>query len=254
MGVLDIPAPVFQWLDSLLLEGLPATGRLAAWALLASMISMGLYRLLSPQKKIRRIRQESGIARRAVMRYEGDFGGLLPLINYSLALSLKHLGSVLMPVVLASLPVLSLLVWLSTAYGHRFPGDGQEVEILLFPETVEVTWTASHRDARARGVWQVVWPASGEVTHLRGQDGRLLLSLPLDVPVPIIHKPQWWNKLIDNPAGYLPAESSLEKAILGLPKQEILDFGPVWMRSWEVPFLTLLVAFSLTFKWLFRIQ
>src|SRR6185436_16008877 len=52
MGLLDLPAPFFDFVDRSLLGALPPLLRLILWAIAGAAISLTLYRLLSPQRRI----------------------------------------------------------------------------------------------------------------------------------------------------------------------------------------------------------
>lgn len=84
--------------------------------------------------------------------------------------------------------------------------------------------------------------------------GEDILELPPEHPAPVVHKRQWWNALIGNPAGYLPPQGPAEAIYLDLPKKQMLAFGPDWMRGWEFLYFVLLVAGSLGLKHFWRIH
>ncbi len=73
-------------------------------------------------------------------------------------------------------------------------------------------------------------------------------DVPLAAPVPVIEKHRWWNWLIANPTGYLPADAPVERVEVRLPALEVVPFGPSWMRGWEALFFALFLAFSLVIK------
>jgi len=82
----------------------------------------------------------------------------------------------------------------------------------------------------------------------------VLDSIPLKAPVTTLHKRQWWNSLFGNPAGYIPPDARVAQIEIDLPSQEVLGFGPGWMRSWEFLFLTVLLVASIAIKVIFRIK
>ena len=201
---------------------------------------MGAYWLLSPQKRIAQAKADAIAARRALDAYDGEFAGAWPLIGSVLGAAMRQLGLVTVPALLASLPVLALLVWLSTAYGYAFPSDA-EIPVRTLPE------------AGATRAQPVQAQAGHEVVVLDGA-GNVVERISLSAPVPTIHKRQWWNALIGNPIGYLPDSSRLEWIELGLPQKEYLPVGPAWLRAWYVVFLGVLLAASLAIKVAARIE
>lgn len=246
MGLLDLPAPVFAALDSLLSGLAPPTLRLVLWGVVAAVLSMGAYWLLSPQTRIAKAKADALAARRALDAYDGELAEAWPLMGRVLRTALRQLGLVTSPALLGSLPVLAMLAWLSTTYGHAFPPDGADIPVRTTPEAGEarVQPVQAEAEAAAEGHQIVVLDDAGHVVE------RFLLS----APVPTIHKRQWWNALIGNPIGYLPDSSRLEWIELGLPQREYLSVGPSWLRAWYVVFFGVLLAASLAIKIAARIE
>jgi hypothetical protein len=241
MGFFDLPAPLFDWIDARLAGALPEAPRLILWGVVGAALSMLLYWALSPQAAIQRTRGKVAAARAALNAYDGEFTGAGPLIRDMLRLSLKQLGLVTGPAVLASLPVLFLIVWVSTAYGYRFPDPVGEAAIRVVPEGLQARWADT--------------TAAGEAPRIVVSDaaGRPVEEVALKAPVPVLHKRQWWNLLLGNPAGYLPEPGIVEYIELALPVRQYIPVGPDWLRGWEaVLFGTILVA-SLAIKLAFRI-
>ncbi|MFP4559959.1 MAG: hypothetical protein ACLFQ3_01435 [Thiohalorhabdus sp.] len=246
MGILEAPAPLFAWLDAQMEGLLPPWGRLVAWGAIAALVSMGLYRFLSAQGRIARGKRDLARARQELDAYDGELEGAWPLIRGLLRAAFRQVGRVGGPAVAASLPLLSLLIWLSTAYGYAYPPPGTEPVIRSQPAELEARWRA----ARSRGTGDQAVP---HVVVADG-DGRVLAEVALREPVPVLHKWRWWNALVGNPAGYLPANGRVERLRLELPRQEVLPLGPSWARGWELSFFLALVVASVALKVLFRIE
>ena len=247
MGLLDLPAPLFASLDDVLGRFAPAPWRLVLWGLIAAAFSMGAYFLLSPQRRIARAKADALDARRALDAYDGEFAGAWPLIRNVLKSALRQLGLVTWPAVVSSLPVLALLVWMSTAYGYGFPEPGAAVAIRTVPNGLEARLETVGSPATAPSEQHreiVVIDASGEV----------LQRLPWQAPVATMHKREWWNALLGNPAGYLPESGLLERIDLDLPAKEYLPVGPAWLKAWYVPFFGVLLVASIVIKVLARIE
>jgi hypothetical protein len=248
LGLLDLPTPLLAWLDQALAGLLPPAGRIVVWGLVAAAVSMGLYAILSPQHRLRAVRERAAEARRALDRYEGSFAGARPLMGAMFATSLQQLALVLVPAVVASLPVLFLLVWLHGAFAYEVPAHAEAVDLRIEPQGYEATVEKS--DAAVSVVPEIEAPPS-LVVH--DGTGRVIEERALTVPVTSLHKEQWWNALIGNPLGYLPEDSPLEWIELDLPRKEVLPVGPWWLRTWEFVFFTTLVAASLVIKLWFRL-
>jgi hypothetical protein len=240
VGLLDLPAPLFAGLDGLLSNLASPTLRLVIWGVIAAVVSMGAYWLLSPQKRIAQAKADAIAARRELDGYDGEFAHAWPLIGRVLSAAVRQLGLVTGPAVLASLPVLALLIWLSTAYGYAFP-SATDIPVRTLPEAGA---------ARA----EPVQAPSGHQVVVLDDTGNVVQRIALSAPVPTIHKRQWWNAFVGNPIGYLPDSSPLESIELGLPQREYLTVGPAWLRAWYVVFLGVLLAVSLAIKFAARIE
>lgn len=241
MALLDLPHPLFALLETFLATLLPPAGRLVAWALLASLLTLGLYRLLSPQARIARVKRQAKTARRRLYAYDGDLAGAGPLITAQLGASMRHLGLVLPATLLAVLPLLGLLSWLDTAYGMSYPPAGQAPAIRIRPAYLQGQWVPDPDDDRP--------------PVIRAFQGDSVVSeVPLKAPVTTLERRQWWHWLAGNPAGYLPDDGPIERIEIDLPVRRYLGIGPEWARTWPAVFLPAFLLFSLLIYRLARIQ
>jgi hypothetical protein len=238
MGLFDLPGPLLSWLDSGLGLVAPPTLRLILWGLLGGAASMALYWLLSPQRTIAAAKAEAAEARRSLDAYEGEFADAWPLIRRVLGQALRQFRLVLWPALVASLPAICLIVWVSTAYGYSFPGPGARVDIRTTPDRLQAKLAET----------------GGSAIVVTDQDGAVIETVPWPAPVDTIHKREWWNLLFGNPAGYLPADAELESVTLDLAPNEYLPFGPPWLRAWYTVFFIALVVGSLAVKLIWRIE
>jgi hypothetical protein len=235
MGLLDLPAPLFDFVDGRLLGALPPLARLILWAVAGAAVSLALYRLLSPQRRIAQAKAAALDARRRLNAHDGDLDSALPLMRQSMQAALRHVGLVFPAAIVASLPVLALLVWLDGAYGYQLPQDRQAPAVSVEPATYS-------------GQWQ----SNGSI-EVRDKAGAEIARLTLAQPVTHLEKRQWWNALIGNPAGYLPDQGPIERVTIALPERQYLPVGPDWLRSWATVALTALVIASLLIMRIARI-
>jgi hypothetical protein len=227
MGLLDLPAPFFDFVDRSLLGALPPVARLILWAIAGAAVSLTLYRWLSPQRRIAAAKAAALDARRQLNAHDGDLESALPLMRQSMKAALRHVGLVFPAALIASLPVLALLVWLDGAYGYQLPQGAQ-------------TPTVSVEPASYSGQWQ----PNGSI-DVRDQSGAEVARLTLAEPITRIEKRQWWNAIVGNPAGYLPEQGPIDSVTIALPERQYLPVGPDWLRSWLTVALTALVIASL---------
>jgi hypothetical protein len=237
MGLLDLPAPVFDLVDGLLTP-LPPLLRLTLWAIAGAAISLALYCWLSPQRRIATAKAEALEARRRLNAHDGDLESALPLMRQSMKAALRHVGLVFPAALIASLPVLTLLVWLDGAYGHRFPENLQAPAIAVEPQRFSAEWQATG--------------TGGEIA-VRDESGTEVERLALAEPITRVEKRRWWNALVGNPAGYLPDSGPIEAVAIDLPERQYLTVGPDWLRSWPTVALSVLVIATLVIMRVARI-
>src|SRR5262245_10521450 len=240
MGLLDLPAPFFDLVDRNLLWFLPPLARLIVWAVVAVIASILTYKWLSPQARITATKAAAIAARRRLNAYQGDLESAMPLMRQSLRLASLQVLLVLPGALIGSLPVLSLLVWLDSAYARDFPPAQMVPAVQVSPAGQYV------------GNWQGA--AAGGVVEIRDTAGQTVPTLPLAKPIPQIEQRHWWNTLIGNPAGYLPEAGPLEQVRIALPEREYLAAGPAWARSWFSIVLPVLLITSLAFLRIARIS
>jgi type II secretory pathway pseudopilin PulG len=245
MGAFDWPGLAFSWVDKMM-AGLPAPGRLAVWAMIAAALSMAIYRFASPQRRIAQAQTEAQAARHALDAFDGEFADAWPLIRQVLRTAVRRIGLVLPGVLLAMLPILAMLVWLSTSYGYRFPDKNDVVDVAASPSNAGIQGELSVMPHQA------TQPEQRRLL-LRDQTGAIAAAIPLRQPVPVLEKRRWWHALIGNPAGYLPDDGAVDRVDIALPAQEMLDLGPAWLRGWEPLFFAVMLSASLAIKRFWRI-
>lgn len=253
MGLLDLPAPLFAALDGIIAMAMPAVLRLVFWGILAGWLTMVVYRRLSNQQEIGRLKTQQKVQQKKIAEFDGEFDQLMPLIRHTLALGFKQLGLALGPALLSTLPVLFLIVWVAGAYGNAAPAAGSMVHVTAKPTTVGIQWSSVTDVVIVEDGWQVRWPGADQSLTLADQH-QSLLTLPLQDPIPVIHKKKWWNVLMANPIGYLPQSSTTDVIHIALPEQVIIGFGPGWMRGWMFSFFLSFLLSSAGFKFLLRID
>lgn len=148
MGVFDVPAPMFAWLDAQAAVAIPPLGRLILWGIVAGGISMGLYRALSAQERIGRSKAELTQLRGRLDAHDGDFASAASLIGSLLRTALQQVALVAWPATLSSLPLLALICWLSTAYGYTYPRPGTIPTVRTMPPQLRGEWLAGTRTER----------------------------------------------------------------------------------------------------------
>ena len=256
MGLFDLPAPLFDLIDGLFSGWLPSLLRLILWGILAGWLTMIVYRRLSNLERIQELKGEQKRLQREIADFDGEMSELMPLIRHTLGLGMRQLGLSLGPALLATFPILFLLVWVAGEFGYEQPDAGDPVTVEIASEEAPEPALAWNPTGAAKPVgdgWALDWPAENESVRLL-QGSLTLLELPAAEPIPVIHQKRWWNILMANPIGYLPPDSNVERVSLRLPPQDVIGFGPPWMRGWMFSFFLSFLLASVAFKLILRID
>lgn len=232
-GFFDLPTPVLDWTTSLLSLLIPVPVLIALWAIAGAVMCMEVYRLVSPQQRLGRIKHETFATRQQLMQHDGELDTAWPLIKAMLRQSFQRVALVLPATLVSAYPIVALIVWMSNSYSYQFPQPGENITIDAAP--LEATWIYTDRKVLPR-------------VQLQATDGAVVWDTVLTAPVPVIHKRQWWNLLFSNPAGYLPTELPIDRVRLDMPSMEAVTSGPAWMRRWETLFFPFLFIAALIYK------
>jgi hypothetical protein len=265
LGLLDLPAPLWSLLDrGLAAAWLPPVARVALFGALSGWLCMWLYRRWSRQDQLAVLAPEVKAARADLAAWDGDFAGLMTRVRTVFALSGRHLRLTFAAAMLAGLPVLLVLPWLSNQFGHAWPAPGEPVRVqVLAPPApaAPLAWDRPDQAPALRTIpgeigpaWSVAWPAPGS-TLVLAADGAQLLSLPLAAPVTVVHqRVPAWNWLVGNPAGYLAAEAPIEAITVALSPLQLHGIGPAWLRGWLAVYFIVLIVVSLALKLRWRLH
>jgi hypothetical protein len=253
-SVFGFSAPAFAAVDAVLANWLSAIARIVFWAVIMAVISMALYRLVSPQEKLARIKVDASRVRREVATFDGDFEQLSPLVRRSLSLSMQQIGLSLLPGLVASLPLLACVIWLYSAFAFQTPSAGSAVDVRTTPQDEPISSEPPSALRQGAQQWQIIWPAGQQQAVILDRNGRSLMQISGVPASNVVERRVWWNRFIGNPAGYIPDESPIERIELVLPKHEVIAAGPSWMRGWEAPFFITLLVISVAIKLVFRIE
>ena len=241
MGLFDLPAPLFSIPTALLSGLLPPAILIVLWGVVGAVVGVELYRLFSPQQRLTVLKTELRSAQEQLSGYDGELAGAWPIMGRLLRLAFSRLALVLPAAILSSLPLLALIVWLDTVYGRSLPAAGQEVTATTPSADFVAHWSGANGD---------------KVPHVIVTDraGQTVADVALRAPVDRIEKRRWWNLLFGNPVGYLPNQSAIDRIDLALPRQELIDIGPRWLRGWEPIFFAALLLCAIPLSLFRRVQ
>jgi hypothetical protein len=216
------------------------------------LISMLLYWLLSPQRRIRENKKELARLRRLLAAEDDEFSNVLRLSFQSLAATGKVLGLTLAPVLVAVGPVLLLIVWVESEYSKRDPVPGDQIQISVRPEDdTEITGPGIRK---RDGGWEIIWPDRSFKLRVSSETGDLVLAVDEKEPFRHAMVNSRLANLLKLPYRKLPADGPIQRVSLGLPSREFLSFGPRFVREWYFPFFLSMLVASLGTKVAFRIH
>jgi len=162
MGLFDLPAPPFGFIDGVLAMAMPPLLRLVFWGILAGWFTMVLYRLFSDQEKIGALKVLQKNQQKNTAEFDGEFSELLPIIRHTLGLGFKQLGLALGPALLATIPVLFIVIWVAGEFGYVTAVEGSEVFISIEPASSDIHWLSTAQVRVSEGGWVINWPSQGQ--------------------------------------------------------------------------------------------
>lgn len=242
MDWLEAPVALLGWIDAQFATWLPRVARLVLWSAVAGALTMLIYAALSPQQRIRRIKQDLLLARRDLDQFDGEFADAWPRMRRMLGLAFGQLGLVIGPAGVALAPMILVVGWIAQTYGYAFPDRLDNVQVRTEPALLS---------------GQLVAPSSGEdkprvtLTDMRGRN---IGQIEWSEPRPVLEKRTWQAALAGSPLGWLPDELPIDRIELKLPETEYLNLGPGWMRGWEFTFFAVLTIVALGFKRALHLQ
>ena len=244
------------FIDGLLSVVLPDLVRIGAWATLCGLSSLWLYAAISPQQRLRELRDESATLQKRLSTYEGEFAGATMLIRRNLMVALKRLGLALAPSLLAGLPVIVVIFWMADTYSVTLPKSGEWLAVDATPPDAAITCNPAEavRNSELDGSRLVRWPSAGEVDGIYDGAGTQVMQLPLKTPRANLRHRDSYGSLMARQVECLPAQTAIKEIHLDMPVREILHFGPPWMRSWLFPFVAVTLCTAVCAKHVLRIS
>jgi len=237
----------------------PVWLRLTFWGFVYGAGTMLGYGWLSDQERISAIQEKVDEAQEHLRAYDGtDLGEVMSRARESIRLSFEQMKVMFGPAMAAGIPILLGLIWMEGAYSHKLPEPGAEIEAEIRPAgDASGDWRWQPDSAVVERDGQTVtlnWPSPDSPVTLVDGDGDELVTLPLEAARTHLTKHAWYHWLYTNPAGYLPDDASVASVHLELPRRTVLSFGPWWLRTWHVFFLTVLSVWALVVKVVFDID
>jgi len=252
MGFFDLLNPVFGVLDNTILGWAPAWLIVSFYGLVSGILTMVVYAKVSNQEALNKGKIESKEALAAMKQLDPDADSEVVMATMKRAIKapLIQAKNSIVPALVASIPLIFIMVWISQAYSYTTPDAGSQISAQLNP--VVSVQQNEQVQVNDNDDLSLSWPATGEI-EVAEQGGGVIAAVPASTRTPILHKRQWWNMLFANPAGYLDDGSPISAITLDLPKIELLGFGPAWMRTWWFIYFLVLMTAAIAIKVKFKI-
>ena len=220
-GLINYLFPVFAFIDSGLVGiGITDGPRILMWGMASGIMAMLTYLIVSNQGKVRQQKVRIREVRDKMSKIEeegGDFNDVLKLSLEHLKAAFSLIGKVLGPSLLSSIPVLFILLYVNANYHYDYTSNKGLLEIEVFSGSHQIEIEPASlviRDNKDKLF--VALDSAAEVVSVMDSDREI--RLPLNPPSALIHKKQWWNFIIGNEAGYLPAGGVVDKIYLHYPR------------------------------------
>ncbi len=252
-GLLGLPFPFFAAVDGVAARIITPAGSIIFWSLLCSAAVMFLYRLCSPQAKLKEIKVRMREIQGAMMQDPDDLSAVLKLSGENIRIALQRVAFTCIPTCIAVIPLFSITAWINSVYAYETPRAGAEISCTVYPADAVLTVSAGAGPAAAAPGTVVIPEGCGQLlVSAAGSAGSAALALP-PVSNHLAHKNlRHW--LLGNPAGYLPAGIAADAVEFGFERRQFLGFGPSWLRGWEALFLIGMSVFSIALKIVMKIE
>ncbi|WP_372807965.1 hypothetical protein [Pontiella sp.] len=253
-GLLGLPFPLYGAVNGVLSGLLGAAGAILVWSLFCSGAVLFLYRLCSPQEQLRFFKRRMREIQVELAKNPDDLRALLRLSGENIRLALKRFAFTFLPTCIAVLPLFSLTCWINAEYGYAAPLPDERIGIAVQPEGAAflVGTLPPGRAPAATNAVRMVAGMSGVV--LLDSLGNPLQTVGFPPPGNAVAHRQWWNGLLGNPMGYLPASSEIDSVQFAFGRRDFIPVGPNWLRGWETLFLMGMTVFSLLLKIVFKVE
>ena len=214
---------------------------------------MGIYYMLSNQSKISSLKKNIKDLQQKIMNNNLEYAEFIDLSKENLKISFLLLLKALGPAVVSSIPVIIIAFWLQVYFSYSMPQKGFLLQINPMPEITKLVITSESLKKIKNNTYVVISKKTDNISIY--EDSQVVYTGNIFSPaVPVIYKRQWWNILMENPAGYLKDASSVEKIIFNFSRKPVIKALPDWISGWELPYLAFILIASLTVKIVFRIQ
>ena len=251
-GIFDLPAPLFDLVDRVFAIALPDALRVVVYGALAGAVGLLIYARISPQKRLREFGdKQAALMIELVTEKQEDWWDVGGLVEKWLRVTWDRFVFMLLPAIVALLPMLFMMPWISDRFEAVTIAPGTEVCARPEPAGTLVTqlkWNGGDVAwDEARQCWRLRWP---DLAHplVLVEGSRELTRLPWPAPGRLIHTNESRARFAVNPAGYLPLMGSLNSLEIDEAARTLVPFVPRAIGGWEPLFFLAALASSVWLK------
>ncbi len=223
------------------------------WALVLSVVSMLIYKLTSPQERLRVLKQEQKEIQELMKDEEVMEEQAVSLAGKLLKVSFRRVCLTFFPAIMSGVPILLMWGFLSYNFDRATPQGGDIISMNISPTVEGVYVNNQFLASDKEGDIAFNWPSEGNL-RMGDRHGREIFDVNRSKPEYFINKWQWWNAIIPSPYGYISKNADVDMIWINLPMREYFSFGPWWLRSWFVIFVLGMITFSFLIKFAFKIE
>jgi hypothetical protein len=248
--------PAISAVDSWLALSLPLIFRISFFGVLAGVLAMVVYALISNQKAISNLKLQARELRSQMLDpSQEEYSVFLSLAKKNILVSLKLLGIVMGPVLLAALPVLVLAAWIDSHHGYSIPAMNKAVEMGVIPANSKITANPSDL-VNKKGNSIFISPPinTSNPISLFFENQLVFQGRIFSKPTPYLIKEKWWHSIFASDIGYISQTSPVEEIYFAFPKKTMHDSLPDWASGWEWTYFISILIISIPIKFIFKIE
>lgn len=225
---------------------------LIVWGSVCGCLTMGLYGLVSPQRRLSDIDDQLAAVISAA-REATVYADVVSASTKRVRLALARLIFVLLPALLAAAPVIVSTLWLESHLSVVEPAPGTAVKVDFEPVHDRLQWRVSQRDSTLHSGSTIAWPQPGQQGLITDREGELQVPVPFASGYRFVTR-HWWSALLPGVAGYINGDANVAEIRFDLPPTDVTASRMAFLRRWYIWFFVPLGVAALSLKVIFRIR
>ena len=245
LGLFEWLNPVFGLVDSVV-GFLPDNGRIFVLGLIGGLVSMYIFKLVSPQDKLKALAEETKALSARISSGEAGAGALF---KTHMKASMKRLALAIPGTLVSALPLLFIMGYLHAEYTLDPVRDKELMAVLIDdPDQIQV-----EGGQKLAAGWVVVWPDEGETVTINNEAGDPVFVIRHDTKPGLVSQSGILTFIFGAQAGSLADDAGVEDFYLETSNQALLLEALRFPFQWLIAFMLGAMISSLTLKSVLRI-